>query len=446
MARSNWFEEHRHDLAFDIDGAVVKVDDLALRERLGFTSRAPRWAIARKFPPEERTTRLLSDRSVHRAHRSRHALRGSRTGRRGGLYRSMATLHNEDQVKLKDVRPGDLVIVRKAGDVIPEVVCGGARTRQASRQGVDLSRSTVPSAVNPSCVAAPRATPTASIRRAPPSSSNRSCTSRRAERSTSKDSASSAWPSCYRPVSSVTWRTSSALRVEDLSNSRGIWRALGHVVGARDRRGEASTAQPRPGGTGHSTRGSGRRARPRPALSHLRSPRERTARRAGGPRRRRAHHRPGHLSVLPRRRESRTHGPTRRVGIYLERTRSSRRRSRRRWPEKQWSSPEPFRATPAKRPKRRSSPGAARRPDRSRRRPSASWWERRLGRPNSPKPRNWAFRSSRRELRAPSGYGQRFAVARRPGRSLSLVFCRWRLHSLRTMCSPGDIALSICWE
>ncbi len=138
-ARSNWFEEHRHDLAFDIDGAVVKVDDLALRARLGFTSRAPRWAIARKFPPEERTTRLRAiEVSI------------GRTGRAtpfavlepvvvAGSTVSMATLHNQDQVKLKDVRPGDLVIVRKAGDVIPEVVSRGARTRQATRQGVDVS-------------------------------------------------------------------------------------------------------------------------------------------------------------------------------------------------------------------------------------------------------------------------------------------------------------------
>jgi DNA ligase (NAD+) len=119
---SSWFEQHRHDLRYDIDGAVIKVDDLALREQLGFTSRAPRWAIARKFPPEERTTRLLNiEVSI------------GRTGRAtpfavlepvivAGSTVSMATLHNQDQVALKDVRPGDLVIVRKAGDVIPEVV------------------------------------------------------------------------------------------------------------------------------------------------------------------------------------------------------------------------------------------------------------------------------------------------------------------------------------
>ncbi len=109
-------------MRYQIDGIVVKVDDLAQRLRLGFTSRAPRWAIARKLPPEERTTRLLNiEVSV------------GRTGRVtpfavlepvvvAGSTVAMATLHNQDQVRAKDVRPGDLVIVRKAGDVIPEVV------------------------------------------------------------------------------------------------------------------------------------------------------------------------------------------------------------------------------------------------------------------------------------------------------------------------------------
>lgn len=117
-----YWQEHRHDLGYDIDGAVAKVDSLAQRETLGFTSRAPRWAIAFKFPPEERTT-LLRDIQVSIG----------RTGRAtpfavlepvfvGGSTVGMATLHNEDQVRAKDVRPGDTVVVRKAGDVIPEVV------------------------------------------------------------------------------------------------------------------------------------------------------------------------------------------------------------------------------------------------------------------------------------------------------------------------------------
>ncbi len=115
-------EAGRHDLDYEIDGVVVKVDDLSLQRRLGATSHAPRWAIAYKFPPEERSTELLSI-----------AVSIGRTGKAtpfavlrpvfvGGSTVSLATLHNEDQVRLKDVRPGDTVMVRKAGDVIPEVV------------------------------------------------------------------------------------------------------------------------------------------------------------------------------------------------------------------------------------------------------------------------------------------------------------------------------------
>ena len=115
-------EANRHNLDYEIDGAVVKLDDLAQREQLGFTSRAPRWAIAFKFAPEERNT-ILNDIQVSIG----------RTGRAtpfavlqpvvvAGSTVGMATLHNREQVQLKDVRPGDTVIVRKAGDVIPEVV------------------------------------------------------------------------------------------------------------------------------------------------------------------------------------------------------------------------------------------------------------------------------------------------------------------------------------
>ena len=115
-------EARRHDLTYEIDGVVVKIDSLSQREMLGSTSKAPRWAIAYKFPPEERNT-LLEDIMVSIG----------RTGRAtpfakltpvfvGGSTVGVATLHNEDQVAAKDVRPGDTVIVRKAGDVIPEVV------------------------------------------------------------------------------------------------------------------------------------------------------------------------------------------------------------------------------------------------------------------------------------------------------------------------------------
>ncbi len=122
FARCEKLESIRHDLDYEIDGAVIKIDDFSLREKLGFTSRFPRWAMAYKFPPEEKTT-LLKDIQVSIG----------RTGRAtpfavldpvfvGGSTVSMATLHNEDEVARRNVRPGDTVIVRKAGDVIPEVV------------------------------------------------------------------------------------------------------------------------------------------------------------------------------------------------------------------------------------------------------------------------------------------------------------------------------------
>jgi DNA ligase (NAD+) len=117
---TTWLER-RHDIGFEIDGVVIKVDDLAQRRELGATSKAPRWAIAYKFPAEEKTT-LLKDIMVSIG----------RTGKAtpfavlepvvvGGAKVSLATLHNEDQVRAKDVRPGDTVVVRRAGDVIPEV-------------------------------------------------------------------------------------------------------------------------------------------------------------------------------------------------------------------------------------------------------------------------------------------------------------------------------------
>lgn len=114
--------EKRESLPYEIDGVVVKVDSFALQEELGYTARAPRWAIAYKFPPEEKTT-VLRDITVQ-------------VGRTGactpvaeldpvlvaGSTVARATLHNEDEVQRKDVRIGDTVIVRKAGDVIPEVL------------------------------------------------------------------------------------------------------------------------------------------------------------------------------------------------------------------------------------------------------------------------------------------------------------------------------------
>jgi DNA ligase (NAD+) len=126
------WEANRHAVDWEIDGAVIKVDQVALQQELGATSHAPRWAIAYKFPPEERTT-ILRRIDVH-------------TGRTGivtpfavlepvhvsGVTITTATLHNEDEVRRKDVRVGDTVVIRRAGDVIPEVVGPVASKRRKS--------------------------------------------------------------------------------------------------------------------------------------------------------------------------------------------------------------------------------------------------------------------------------------------------------------------------
>ncbi|MGH9295760.1 MAG: NAD-dependent DNA ligase LigA, partial [Acidimicrobiales bacterium] len=115
-------EGRRHGLGYEIDGVVIKIDEIELHRRLGATSHAPRWAIAYKFPPEERTTVLEAILvSIGRTGRATPFAR-LQPVRVGGSTVSLASLHNEDQVGIKDVRPGDTVVVRKAGDVIPEVV------------------------------------------------------------------------------------------------------------------------------------------------------------------------------------------------------------------------------------------------------------------------------------------------------------------------------------
>jgi DNA ligase (NAD+) len=116
------YGEHRHDVEHEIDGVVVKVDDVSLQRRLGSTSRAPRWAIAFKYPPEEVNARLLAI-EVNTGRTGRVTPFGRMEPTRvAGSTVEMATLHNAHEVKRKDVRPGDTVILRKAGDVIPEIV------------------------------------------------------------------------------------------------------------------------------------------------------------------------------------------------------------------------------------------------------------------------------------------------------------------------------------
>jgi DNA ligase (NAD+) len=139
------WREARHGLKFDTDGVVVKLDDVALRARLGHTAKFPRWAVAFKFPAEQATTRLLEI-----------EVNVGRTGavtpfavlepvRLSGTTIQMATLHNEQEIRRRDIRPGDIVLVEKGGDIIPKVV-----KPVLSERPPDLAPWTMPTAC-PSC-------------------------------------------------------------------------------------------------------------------------------------------------------------------------------------------------------------------------------------------------------------------------------------------------------
>ncbi len=126
--------DKRHDLPFEVDGIVVKVNELSLQERLGFRQRSPRWAVAAKFPPEEETTKLLDI-----------LVQVGRTGavtpvaalepvRVGGVIVSRATLHNEDEIARKGLKIGDTVVVRRQGDVIPAVAAPVTQLRDGTEK------------------------------------------------------------------------------------------------------------------------------------------------------------------------------------------------------------------------------------------------------------------------------------------------------------------------
>ncbi len=198
-----YYGEHRHDVEHEIDGVVVKVDELALQRRLGSTSRAPRWAIAFKYPPEEVNTKLLDIR-----------VNVGRTGRVtpygvmepvkvAGSTVEMATLHNQWEVERKGVLIGDTVVLRKAGDVIPEIVAPGRGAARRQRAAVRHADRPARRAA-PNCAARRRATRTSAAR------TRASCPAqlrerlfslgRRARRSTSRRSATRAPPRCSTPA------------------------------------------------------------------------------------------------------------------------------------------------------------------------------------------------------------------------------------------------------
>jgi len=129
-----YYGEHRHDVEHEIDGVVVKVDELALHDELGATSRAPRWAIAYKYPPEQVNTRLLDIVvSVGRTGRATPFAVMAPALVAGSVVRQ-ATLHNQEVVKAKGVLIGDTVVLRKAGDVIPEVLGPVVELRDGSER------------------------------------------------------------------------------------------------------------------------------------------------------------------------------------------------------------------------------------------------------------------------------------------------------------------------
>ena len=138
LAAVRELDQQRHDLPYLTDGAVIKVDDVATQQQLGATSRAPRWAAAFKYPPEQKET-LLKDITVQ-------------VGRTGvltpvaelepilvsGTTVSRATLHNEDEIQRKDVRVGDTVVIEKAGEIIPAVVRVVTEKRPPKAKPFDL--------------------------------------------------------------------------------------------------------------------------------------------------------------------------------------------------------------------------------------------------------------------------------------------------------------------
>ena len=257
--------EQRHSLGYEIDGAVVKVDDLAQRDEMGTTSKAPRWAIAYKFPPEEKTT-LLREIIVSIG----------RTGRAtpfaqlepvfvGGSTVGLATLHNQDEVARKDVRPGRHRHRPQGGRRDPRGRRSGAREAQEGRAASGTSRRTARCAALRSCASRASRTTTASTSSVPSSACSESCTSPGATRWTSRGSARSASASSSTRACSSDAGDVYSLTVERLlplermaqKSAENLVAGIEALEGARARAGARRPGDP----PSRADRGAGGRAR-----------------------------------------------------------------------------------------------------------------------------------------------------------------------------------------